>query len=127
MIFCLPFASTNIFRGQAGRRGRLWWCLKIKLYPSLLLFSYSIAKSCLTLCGPMVCSLPDSSVYGTSQARILEWISISFSRQSSLPRDQTCISCTGRWVLYHWATREVPYILINSKESRRRNSYQCGW
>ena len=39
-----------------------------------------VAKSCSTLCDPMDCSLPGSSVYGTSQARILEWAAISFSR-----------------------------------------------
>ena len=41
---------------------------------------YWVAKSCLTLCDPVDCSLPGSSVYGTSQARILEWAAISFSR-----------------------------------------------
>ena len=58
----------------------------------------------LTLSDPMDCSLPGSSVYGILQARILEWVAISFSRESSLPRDRTCISyvsCIGRWVLYH--------------------------
>ena len=41
----------------------------------------------LTLCNPMDCSLPDSSVRGISQARILEWVAISSSRGSSPPRD----------------------------------------
>jgi len=45
-----------------------------------------------TLCDPMDCSLPGSSVYEILQARILEWITISFSRGSSLPRDQTWVS-----------------------------------
>ena len=49
--------------------------------------------------------LPGSTVHGTSQARILGWVSISFSRGSSWPRGQThfCISCIGRWILYHWS------------------------
>ena len=55
----------------------------------------------------MDCSPPGSSVHGISQARILEWIVIFFSRGSSQARDRTCTSCTGRWILYHWATREV--------------------
>ena len=38
------------------------------------------AQSCLTLCDPLDCSPPDSSVHGISQARILEWVAISFSR-----------------------------------------------
>ena len=47
---------------------------------------------CLTLYNPMDCSLPDSSVHGIFQARILEWVAISFSRGSSPPRDQTQVS-----------------------------------
>ena len=43
----------------------------------------SDAQSCLTLCNPMGCSPPGSSVHGISQARILEWVAISFSRESS--------------------------------------------
>ena len=45
-----------------------------------------VAKSCLTVCDPMDCSLPVSSVHGISQARILECVAISFSRGSSCPR-----------------------------------------
>ena len=43
---------------------------------------------------------------GLSQARILEWVAISSSRGSFPCRSQTCISCLGRWILYHWATWE---------------------
>ena len=46
-----------------------------------------VAQSCLTLCDPMDCSPPGSSVHGILQARILEWVAISFSRGSSQPRD----------------------------------------
>ena len=46
-------------------------------------------QSCLTLCDPMDCSSPGSSVRGILQARILEWVAISFSRGSSWPRDPT--------------------------------------
>ena len=51
-----------------------------------------VAQSCPTLCSPMDCSLPGSSVHGICQARVLEWIAISFSRGSSQPRDQTRVS-----------------------------------
>ena len=51
-----------------------------------------VAQSCLTLCDPMDCSLPGSSVHGIFQARVLEWVAISFSRGSSGPRDQTRVS-----------------------------------
>jgi len=65
------------------------------------------AQSCQTLCKPMGCSPPASSVQGSSQARILEWVAISCSRGHSGPRNWTCISCkscTGRQSLYHYAT-----------------------
>ena len=42
-----------------------------------------VAQSCPTLCDPMDCSPPGSSVHGILQARILEWVAISFSRGSS--------------------------------------------
>ena len=42
-----------------------------------------VTQSCPTLCDPMDCSLPGSSVHGIFQARILEWVAISFSRGSS--------------------------------------------
>ena len=47
---------------------------------------------CLTLCNSMDCSLPGSSVHSIFQARVLEWVAISFSRESSRPRDQTWVS-----------------------------------
>ena len=53
----------------------------------------------------MNCSPPGFSVHGISRARIPEWVAISFSRGSSLSRDWTHVSCTGRWILHHWATR----------------------
>ena len=55
----------------------------------------------------MDCSPPSSSVHGISQARIQEWVASFFSRGSSQPRDWTHISCIGRQILYHWATREA--------------------
>ena len=43
-----------------------------------------VTQSCLTLCNPMDCSLPGSSVHRILQARILEWVAIPFSRESSI-------------------------------------------
>ena len=51
-----------------------------------------VTKSCLTLCDPMDCSLPGSSVHGISQARILEFVAISYSRGHSQLRNQTHVS-----------------------------------
>ena len=63
-----------------------------------------VAQSCPTLCDPVDCSLPGSSVHGILQARILEWVAISFSRGSSQPRDQSQVSriagrCFTLWLL----------------------------
>ena len=51
-----------------------------------------VAKLCLTLNNPMDCSQPGSSVHGISQARILDWVAIPFSRGSSQPKNQTQVS-----------------------------------
>ena len=51
-----------------------------------------VAQLCPTLCNPMDCSLQGSSFHGIFQARVLEWVAISFSRGSSQPRDQTQVS-----------------------------------
>ena len=75
-----------------------------------------VAKSSLTLCNLIDYSPPDSSVHGISQARTLEWVAISFSRGSSQLRDQTHISCTGRWGLYHWATWEAHINIQTGRE-----------
>ena len=61
-------------------------------------------QSCLTLCDPMGCSPSGSSVHGILQARILEWVAMPSSRESSQARDWiqvSYVSCIGRWVLYH--------------------------
>ena len=54
---------------------------------------FSVAQSCPTLCGPMDCSLPGSSVHGILKAKLLESVSFPFSRGSSQPRNQTGVSC----------------------------------
>ena len=66
-----------------------------------------VAQLCPTRCDPVDCSPPGSPDHGISQARVLEWDVISFSRGSSWPRDRTCVSCIGRRMLYHGATGEV--------------------
>ena len=66
-----------------------------------------VPKLCPTLCDSMDYSLPGSFVHGITQARILELVAISFSRGSFQLRDWTRISYTGRWILYHWATKKA--------------------
>ena len=64
-------------------------------------------------CDSMDCSPPGSSVHGISQARILEWVAISFSKGSSQPRDWIYwtiqVSCTAGRFFTVWATREALY------------------
>ena len=78
-----------------------------------------VTQSCLTLCDPMDCSPSGSPVHANFQPRILEQVVIPSSRGSSQPRDWTCISCIGRWILYYWATKEA---------LRKDSSYNsCGY
>ena len=70
---------------------------KSNMIPQLCVHAKSF-QSCLTLCDAMDCSPLGSSDHGILQARILEWVAISFSRGSSQPRDQILISyvsCIG--------------------------------
>ena len=85
----------------------MWW-------PSSNIGSWNVLcvkslQSCPTLCSPMDCGPPGSSVHGILQARILEWTAMPSSRGSSQPRDQahiSFVSCIGRWVLYHYSYLE---------------------
>ena len=66
-----------------------------------------VTQLCPTFCDPMDCSQPGSSVNGILQARILQWVGISFSRGSSQPRDQTQVSCIAGRFFTSWAIREA--------------------
>ena len=70
-----------------------------------------VVQSCLILCDPVDCSPPGSSIHGILQARILEWVAISFSRRSSQPRDRNPVSHIGGRCFNLWATRCLPLIL----------------
>ena len=75
-----------------------------------------VAQLCLTLCDPMDCSLSGSSVHGIFQARVLEWIAITFSRGSSQPRTWTRVSHIAGKHFTVWATRETYiYLYISFK------------
>ena len=87
--------------------------------PWHLISSYacSVTQLCPTLCDPMDCSPPCSSVQGISQVRKLKWVAISYSRRPSQPKDQTTvsyISCIGRWALYHCVIWETIWSLAHS-------------
>ena len=84
-----------------------------------------VAQLCPTLCEAMDCSLPDSSIHGIFQSRLLEWVVISFSQGSSRPRDQTWVSCIVSRHFTIWATQEAPSRVsrINIRSLRERGSF----
>ena len=97
---CWPFRSY---------RWLPWPSLVEGLATSTCVLRANSLQSCLTLCNPMDCSPPGSSVLGIFQARILEWV-VTSSRGISQSRDGThasCISCIGRQNLYLCATWEA--------------------
>ena len=75
-----------------------------------MLFLFLVTQSCLTLCGPMDCNPPGTSVHGILQERILEWVAVPSSRGSSKPRDGTQVSHIAGRFFTVWATREAPLI-----------------
>ena len=75
----------------------------------------SVPQLCLTLCSPMDCSLPDSSVHGIFRARILDWVAASFSRGSSQSRDQTLVACIGRQMLYYLSHQRSLLFIMGTK------------
>ena len=66
----------------------------------------AVVQWCPTLCDPMDCCLPGSSVRGIFQARVLKWVVISFSRGSSQPRNRTWVSHIAGRHFTIWATRK---------------------
>ena len=87
-----------------------WWLLII------FTCACSVAKLCLNLCDPMDCSPPGSPVHEILQARILEWVAISYSRGSSWPRDRAHISCvshiTGRLFTTESPGKSLHYVAV---------------
>ena len=128
-LILLHFWRPEIWNPVASRATLTWGLYKVIL---LRLFQLLVAASvfwlavvlslklCLTLCDPMACSPPGSSVHGISLARTLVWTAISFSRRSSRPKDWPILSCIGRWVLCHrgpWETCSLAYDIITPKSS----------
>ena len=71
-----------------------------------------VAQLCPTLCDPMDCSLPGSSIHGILQARTLEWVAVPFSRGSSGTSDPSQVSCIAGRFLTIWVTRETQGKLV---------------
>ena len=86
--------------------------MKIAIY---IESEHEVAQSCPTLCDPIDCSPPGSFLHGILQARILEWVAISFSRGSSQPRDRTQVSHIAGRRFNLWATREAQQFSLAAK------------
>ena len=96
-------------------RGSLWPRDRTQVF--LIVQFSSVAQSCLTLCDPMDYSLLRSSVHGIFQARILEWVAISFSRGSSPPRDWTRVFLIVVRCFTSQMVKHLPTMLTHWKES----------
>ena len=72
-----------------------------------------VAQSCPTLCNPIDCSPPGSSIHGIFQARVLGWVAISFSRGSSWPRDRTQVSGIAGTCFYCLSHQGSVHNLLN--------------
>ena len=98
------FQSNTVWNGTYSQMPLLWSLPVVLLCSSK---SCMYAQSCPTLCDPLDCSLPVSSIHRISQARILEWVAISSSRGSFWPRDPTCASCIAGRFFTCWAIGEA--------------------
>ena len=88
------------------------WSFLVRELRSHKPWESEVAQSCRTLCNPMNCRLPGSSGHGIFQARVLEWVAISFSRGSYPPRDWNRVACIADSHFTIWAIRET-----NQKEA----------
>ena len=95
----------SLFQHHSSKASVLWHSA---FFLVQLSYESEVAQSCLTLCNPMDCSLPGSSVHGIFQASVLEWVAISFSRGSSWPRAWIRVSRIADRRFTIRATREAP-------------------
>ena len=105
--------SVHVIMGNDGR------------YCNFYLNIWKNAQTCLTLCDPMDCNPPGSSVHVISLPRILEWAAISFSRIFLTQGSNPCLlHC--RWILYPWAIREGPHPKSPLQSAKLKTTSHCG-
>ena len=136
-------ANVNVHLRWARPSYGVWWVSHIRyifgfwyfqLAMSLSGYSVSeseVTQSCLTLCNPMDCSLPGSSVHGIFQARVLEWVAISFSRISGYnsiinqKRSIVIFKQFGRLKNFKiFSSWQVRNLLVGDKRGGRITSYK---
>ena len=147
---CSEFKFQNGRPGSRGREGEEYildrwanrarwgwgwvlisWWINLKIYivyyiPGTVIGRLSVClltQSCLTLFDPMDYNLPGSSAHGILQARILEWVAISYSRGSSWPREPALPALAGRF--FTSEPPEKPIIEEMSKTFRVQGGHQC--
>ena len=110
--WCLQLSLMLESTGELGwypcSQGPLTYSNLCCFHPPLFFIYESereVSQLCPTLCDPVDCSPSGFSTHGILQARILEWVAISFSRGSSRPRDRTQVSCNAGRHLTLWAMR----------------------
>ena len=114
-----PFQAFSDSQTLAPAPPAVWTAfLLLSSEPFNFLFLISVCVVCVlvaqlypTLCDPMDCAPQAPLVHGIFQARVLEWVAISFSRASSQPRDRIQILCIAGRFFTVWATREVKPLL----------------
>ena len=121
VIFCLYYFSPMTYSPWLCE-----WCFTIHW-----LLLGEVPQLCPTLCNPMDCSLPGSSIHGIFQARVLEWVAISFSRESSWPRDRNQISCIVGRRFTIWARKGHNTLLLGLNKNLYKAhcssvSFACG-
>ena len=101
--------------------------LRFFIFPNTPKKWSEVTQSCLTLCDPMDCSLPGSFVHGIFQARVLEWVAISFSRRSSRLKDWTQVSRIASRHFTLWAIRALPqglYLILTLGQQKWLRVYR---
>ena len=98
----------------------------LRQFPSIPTLCVCVcALTCSTLCDPMDCSSPSSSVYRIFQVRILEWAAIFYSRDlPDLGIEPTSLYCTGRQLLYHCATWKALFLLYYKLKKKKRTDFK---
>ena len=113
-LVCFIIIPVSIFKLPTWTEVKFCYSnlLSLEVFIACACMHANLLQLCSTLCDPMNSSLLGSSVHGISQARILEWVTITFSKGSSWPRDRThvsCISCIDRQILYYYTTWEAMF------------------
>ena len=92
----------------------------------------SVTQSCLNLCNPMECSLPDSSVHGILQARILEWVALPLLQGIFLTQDPNPSLLHCRQILYYLSHQQsplhqIPPTILNMRTVASMDKAVCSW